>query len=67
MKTKVFTAEQKASYLKSPGHCPSCHSADIEGGSIDVEGSSAYQGVMCLSCDFRWDDVYTLTDIEPAG
>lgn len=44
----------------SGGVCPCCGSENIEGGSIDIQGRSAYQEVSCLECDASWNDVYHL-------
>lgn len=53
-----LTDEQYVS--KGGGGCPSCNSTQIEGGSIEVEGSTASQGVRCLDCNANWNDVYAL-------
>ncbi len=61
-----FTAKQKADYLKLYGcRCPVCKSADISAGQIEVDGPSAWSDVKCEQCGSQWQDVYTLTDIEP--
>jgi len=47
-------------YVRDAGACPRCSSIDIEGGSIDVEGDSAFQKVGCNNCELEWNDVYQL-------
>ena len=52
-------------YLKYSSRCPHCGSANIEAGSLDIcNGEEIYQPVGCLTCKKRWQDVYTLTDVE---
>lgn len=58
-----ITLEQKAEYLKNPGHCPFCGSSDIEGQGYDYDDNPA-QRIDCQSCDKSWYDIFTLTDIE---
>ncbi|MEX3983754.1 formate dehydrogenase accessory protein FdhE [Paraburkholderia sp. EG287A] len=58
----AMTDEQ---YVTRGGNCcPSCGSHDISGGSITVDGRSAYQGVTCADCDAEWNDTYTLTGYD---
>lgn len=42
------------------GNCPSCNSADIEGGDLDYEGDEHSQIVNCLNCGSSWKDIYKL-------
>jgi transcription elongation factor Elf1 len=59
-----ITKEQEAKYLaEGGGICPFCHSQDITGGSVEIEGRVAYQDVSCNICDESWTDEYTLTGI----
>ena len=40
--------------------CPWCgSSADVDGDTVDIEQSKAYQRVTCLGCSRSWDNVYT--------
>lgn len=51
-------------YVTADGSiCISCGSDNIEGGSIDIEGTQATQEIRCLVCDASWYDVYALTTI----
>jgi transposase-like protein len=59
-----LTDEQKKGHLKNPSRCPFCHSPDIEGQSVEVDGSHANQRVSCVSCGRHWYDNYTLTSVE---
>lgn len=53
--------ERQLRYLQSQGvRCPVCSSGDIEGGSVDIVGSAAFQSVHCLACGARWQDRYRL-------
>lgn len=39
--------------------CPDCGpEADIEGGSITIDGENAYQNVYCLQCKAEWRNGY---------
>ena len=63
MCTELISQEK---YLEKPNCCPSkaCQSTDIDGGSITVEGQTAWQKVSCNECDAVWNDVFTLTSYE---
>jgi len=52
-----------AAYVAIGGSkCPVCGSPEIEGtGGVDMDGSTASNPVVCLSCNAGWDDVYTLS------
>ena len=53
--------ERQLRYLQSEGvRCPVCNTDDIEGESVDVTGSGAFQAIRCLNCDARWQDIYRL-------
>jgi len=62
-----LTEEQKKSYIKNDyGRCPVCKSDDIEGrGSYESDGNWISHEIICNNCDFAWQDIYELTDIEP--
>lgn len=47
--------------LRRGGCCPFCGSYHLRGRSIQVEGSVAWQEVVCYVCDEEWQDIYTLT------
>lgn len=63
MDITVDTIEEHE-YLRNSSKCPKCKSDQIEGGSIEIEGNTAFQNVQCLDCDFDWNDLYTLTGME---
>lgn len=51
---------------KGGGVCPFCSSDHIEGlGTEDFQGNQAFFRVICRDCDAKWDDVYTLTGLNP--
>ena len=65
----ALTSKQKKAYLKHYYHCPFCKSKNIEGHGIKVDeddGDCAWQEVVCLDCDKRWNDIYKLVDVEEA-
>ena len=59
--------QEKQKYLKSPNHCPKCGSENINSGTIEADGSSAWSNVTCEDCNAVWKDIYKLTDIEIIG
>ena len=69
----TLTPSSDAEYLKDPGACPLCHSEDIEGHDINVDGNEAWQEVVCLRCGYQWHDIYELKSylgrdgVEPIG
>jgi hypothetical protein len=63
--TAAAGAMTDAQYVARGGNCcPSCGSHDISGGSITVDGRTAYQGVTCADCDAEWNDTYQLTGYD---
>ena len=59
-----LSAEAKTKYLQCPGQCPVCTADQIDGSQIEVDGKHAWQEVTCAVCGFRWQDIYTLMNIE---
>lgn len=57
-----MTPEQKKQYLVSPNHCPFCNSDNISAYYFEADGS--YQKIECYTCGKKWNDIYTLTDVE---
>lgn len=60
--------KQKALYIAEGGNrCPYCRTYAISGDVIDVESGSesshAFQDVVCLECQKKWTDEYTLTSV----
>ena len=51
-------------YLAHSSASPICESGNVSGGSIDMDGDSAWQSVTCMNCGAEWDDVYKLNSIE---
>lgn len=58
-----MTPEQKTEHLKGTGVCPYCHSDDITGGGVQIEGNKAIQEVTCNSCYSTWEDRYQLVAV----
>ncbi len=48
-------------YRANPYQCPHCESDDIEGGSVEVDASMAWQPITCNECGATWNDTYKLT------
>lgn len=68
--SEELTRKQKQMYLKKGGvACPFCESEDIEGGFVEIDEGYVTQGMNCVSCGRRWNDVYKLkaVDVEPVG
>ncbi len=63
--SRMTYAQREEYVLREGSGCPYCGpDADVEGGSIIVEGGSCSQLILCLNCDAGWYDCYTLTSIE---
>ncbi len=60
---KKLTLKDVKKYIESSGNCPYCNSHQIEGGSIEVDSSYAWQKIRCYDCDSRWQDIYQLKSI----
>lgn len=61
----AFTDDQITAYIESGGiTCPACGSADITGGSVEIDAGGASQSCSCSTCDCEWTDRYTLTHVE---
>ncbi len=61
----MLSEKEKQAYVHSrSGHCPYGNSQQLEGGSYHGDGQTIAQEVQCLACQKRWQDIYTLTDIE---
>ena len=60
----TLTKEQVKNYLATPDHCPKCGCEQIEGRGWDDDHSSQTIGCLNLACEFEWDDVYVLTNID---
>jgi hypothetical protein len=58
-KIKTLTDKQ---YLNSKGtKCPNCHSTDIDGQEVDIDGDVATQEIGCNECNASWIDTYVRT------
>jgi hypothetical protein len=57
--------KHREEYLTYGGvFCPFCKSPDIEGGSVDIAGSEAFQELSCVSCGGAWRDRYELVAVQ---
>lgn len=60
--SKLMTKEQ---YAEAAGvECPNCRHQGLITGTIEGNGSAAYQPVKCERCGARWVDCYTLTGYD---
>ena len=60
-----LTAKEKKAYIESDqSNCPKCGSWDIEGSSVEIDSSGAWQPVSCNECEAEWTDIYSLTSVE---
>ena len=59
-------SEDIQEYIESEhGGCPNCgKNVDVTGGSFEVSDNQAWQEVTCNECGCKFNDVYTLTDVE---
>lgn len=64
---RKITGRRAIEYVMSPNKCPVCKSKMIEGGGVDVKGTTATQVVFCKNCELEWEDTYTLTSIRGLG
>ena len=62
----VLSEEQRNAYLNNKGQrCPFCKSTDIEAEDPpEMDGNIACQIVSCTDCGGKWEDQYTLNDVE---
>lgn len=61
-----MTEEQISKYIAAGGvSCPHCGSTDLDAKGVQVDAGQATQEVMCSDCGQGWQDVYTLTHVEP--
>jgi hypothetical protein len=44
--------------------CPKCGEGDLEGHGVEIYTNQAWQKVTCNSCGCKFNDIYTLTDVE---
>lgn len=58
-KNKKQMTEQEYRELGG-GRCPYCHSDNITGDAIEVDGSIAWQPVSCDDCGKDWEENYSL-------
>lgn len=60
-----LTKERRSAYIRGKGiQCPFCGLNCIAGGSVEIDGGVATQGVSCTECNREWTDVYRLVDIR---
>lgn len=62
----LFDGLTKRKYMVSPHHCPFC-GVEEEGEYLESEADNGqcWWMVRCLSCSRKWNEIYSLTDIEP--
>lgn len=60
MKPQMKTVSSKAYAKKGGNACPVCGSESYEGGSVEIEGSEAFQPLNCIDCGAAWTDKYVL-------
>ena len=51
-------------YLDHSACCPICNSSSIDGGNLEVDGTSVWQPVTCSECHAEWTDIYHLKSVE---
>ncbi len=44
-----------------PDKCPACDCTDIDGGFVDIDGTTANQSCHCSECDHEWTNTYELS------
>lgn len=55
----------KDQYLAEGGvFCPYCHSQEISGSFVEINGPRAWQTMHCIICGKHWTDIYMLSDVE---
>ena len=60
-----LTRVRKRKYIDEGGNkCPFCGSEELEGKRYEADSTVAWREVECVNCKKRWEDVYTLSDIE---
>ncbi|ARM86143.1 hypothetical protein [Marinobacter salarius] len=47
-----------------PNLCPCCHSDEVEGDEVVIQGKKAIQEMGCNNCEAEWEDVYTLSAVR---
>jgi DNA-directed RNA polymerase subunit RPC12/RpoP len=62
-KPKLPMTSDEYRALEEP-RCPYCYSDEIVGGSIQIDGSTAWQPITCVDCGKRWNDIYTIIAYE---
>lgn len=62
----VLTPERVKAYVNNRGgQCPKCSSKNLDAhGTLQSDGGSAWQDVVCMDCGFEFKDVYTLAHVE---
>jgi transcriptional regulator NrdR family protein len=68
MSKDKITQEDIDRYVKFGGeYCPFCKSTEVVQDGVmfyDEDESKVYKGMMCLTCDREWTDVFTLSTIK---
>ena len=61
---KNLTTKSKEKYLKDTFKCPFCKSANIMGEHFEADYNQAWRTILCGRCGKRWNEIFTMTDIE---
>jgi len=60
-----LTKVMRKKYIKGAAQkCPYCNSNELEADSMETDCTGAWREVSCTSCGKKWNEVFTLTDIE---
>ena len=59
-----WVKQKERAYMNHPNRCPMCDGTDLDAGSIEIDGRSAWQNLYCLSCGTEWTDTYYLNHGE---
>jgi hypothetical protein len=65
MSRQPLSRREAEEYLDSGGdRCPVCGSDHYEAGCVEIDGSRAWQRIVCDKCAATWDDIYVLSAVE---
>ena len=45
-------------------YCPICHTVEIDGGFVEIEGQAAKQECSCTECGAEWIDHYKIDYVQ---
>lgn len=62
---ELLTPEMVREYIDCRGtHYPFCRSSEIEAGTVEADGDSAWPRVTCEECGKEWQDVFYLGAVD---